>query len=63
MSDDVTKARLRRLVILAAIGLTVIGIGAAVLLLTGTKLGVWPIIAGDLVLTLIILGLAWRALH
>lgn len=63
MSEDPTKVRLRRLVILAAIGLTAIGIAAAVLMLGGQKAGAWPLLAGDLVLTLAVLGLAWRALR
>ena len=63
MSDDADKRRLRRLVILAAAGLTVLGVSAAILLLSGTRAGAWPLLAGDLVLTLAVLGLAWRALR
>jgi len=63
MSEDATRARLRRLVILAAAGLTVIGIGAAALMIGGSRTGAWPLLAADLALTLVVLGLAWRALR
>lgn len=63
MSDDATKARLRKLVILAAISLVLIGGAACALMLLGTRTAAWPLLAGDLVLTLAVLGLAWRALR
>ncbi len=63
MSDDATKARLRKLVILAAISLVLIGGAACALMLLGKRTAVWPLLAGDLVLTLAVLGLAWRALR
>lgn len=62
-TEDVTKQRLRRLVAIAAIALTLIGLTAVALLLTGKKTAAWPLLAGDLVLTLTVLGLAWRALR
>jgi len=61
--EALAKQRLRRLVAIAAIALTVIGLTAAVLMLTGKKTGIWPLLAGDLILTLTVLGLAWRALR
>jgi len=61
--DDATKARLRKLVILTAAGLTVLGLGAAALILMGANAAAWPLLAGDLVLTLAVLGLAWRTLR
>lgn len=57
------KRRLRRLVIVAACGLTALGIAGGLLMLSGAKAGAWPLLAGDLVLTLAVLGLAWRALR
>lgn len=61
--DEPEKRRLRRLVILTACGLTVLGLSASVLMLKGSKAGAWPLLAGDLVLTLAVLGLAWRSLR
>lgn len=62
---EAQKRRLRRLIILTACGLTVLGMVAALLMLRGakTKAGAWPLLAGDLVLTLGVLGLAWRSLR
>lgn len=57
------RRRLRRLVILTACGLTVLGLVAAVLVLSGARTGAWPLLAGDLVLTFAVLGLAWRNLR
>lgn len=62
LPDD-TRRRLRRLIAVAAVGLTLLGIAGAGLALTGAKAGIWPLVAADLVLTLAVLGLAWRGLR
>lgn len=62
-AEEKARQRLRRLVAIAAIALTLLGLSAAVLMLTGKKAGIWPLLAGDLILTLTVLGLAWRALR
>ena len=60
---DRERARLRRLVVLATLGLAALGVAATILMLTRAKTGAWPLLAGDLVLTFAVLGLAWRALR
>lgn len=62
-TEDLARRRLRRLVAIAAIALTFIGLAGAFFLLSGKKAAAWPLLAGDLVLTLTVLGLAWRALR
>ena len=57
------RARLRRLVVLASVGVCVLAIAGAVLMLTGSARGAWPMLAGDVVLTLAVLALAWRNLR
>ena len=61
--DEAKRRRLRRLVVVAAVALTLTGLSAVLLILSGRKTGAWPLLAGDLVLTLALLGLAWRALR
>lgn len=60
---DETRRRLRKLVVMAAAGLTVLALAGAALTLTGAKAGLWPLVAADLVLTVAMLGLAWRTLR
>ena len=57
------RKHLRRLVVVAAVGLTLLGAAGALLILSGKKAGAWPLLVGDLCLTLTVLGLAWRNLR
>ena len=63
MNPDDRKARLQRLIKIAAIGVALLGITGALLIIGGTEAKTWPLIAGDVVLTLVILGIAWRNLR
>lgn len=57
------RRRLRRLVIVAACGLSALGILGLALMLTGARTGLWPLVAADLALTLVVLAIAWRGLR
>ncbi len=63
MSADDRKMRLQRLIKVAAIGVALLGGTGALLLMGGAQAKAWPLIAGDVALTLIILVIAWRSLR
>ena len=60
---EASRRRLRRLVIVAACGLSALGILGLALMLTGARAGPWPLVAADLALTLAVLTIAWRGLR
>jgi len=63
MSADDRKLRLRQLIKVAAIGVALLGLTGALLLIGGAQAKAWPLIAGDVVLTLVVLVIAWRSLR
>jgi hypothetical protein len=63
MSSENRKTRLRRLIKVAAIGIALLGLTGAVLVASGAQAKAWPLIAGDVVLTLLVLAIAWRSLR
>jgi hypothetical protein len=63
MSSEDRKIRLRRLIKVAAIGIALLGLTGALLVASGAQAKAWPLIAGDVVLTLLVLAIAWRSLR
>jgi hypothetical protein len=63
MSADDRKLRLRQLIKVAAIGVALLGLTGALLLIGVAQAKAWPLIAGDVVLTLVVLVIAWRSLR
>jgi hypothetical protein len=63
MSSEDRKIRLRRLIKVAAIGIALLGLTGALLVASGSQAKAWPLIAGDVVLTLLVLAIAWRSLR